>query len=181
MPNVQLKGEQVEYQGKPVPFCIPRLRGAQVEYQGSPVPLCIPRFRGMQVEHIHVPLTSGIIQNGIIDFYISLAAVVGTTLVSQITPADLLAYTELSSNTSFDAEAKWRYIIVQYLQKESGQIRNVYHRKNGAVWNGNLTFASNSAIGRWGKRGMIIRSVNDNELVLPPTRFYDGEGLVVVA
>lgn len=156
------------------------LAAVQVEYKGSPVPLSRPLLEQAQVEYIYSPTTStGIIQSGIVDPSMSLAVVAGTALTSQVTAADLLAYSEVSGNASFDAESKWRYLIVQYLHRISGQIRNVRHRKVGGVWVGYLVLDAVSATGYWDHRSTIIRANNGAELILLPTRFLSGESLVV--
>lgn len=91
----------------------------------------------MQAEYIRDPETSnGIIQGGIVDPAVSLTVSASVPLLSKIAAADLLAYSEVSSNANFDDEAKWRYLVVQYLHRVSGQIRNIHHRKNGSFWEG---------------------------------------------
>lgn len=157
------------------------LRSTQVEYRGSPVPLIFPQNLQTQIEYVFQPLTTGILQEGIVTTVFSRAAVAGVALTAQITPADLLAYVEVSGNTNFDAEAKWRYIIAQYLHRDSGQIFNIIHRDAGALWVGVLTFTTNSALGIWDKRSMIIHALTGVELILLPTRFFDGESLVLNA
>lgn len=180
MADVELHAVQVEYEGAPVPLARPLLQAVQVEYEGVPVPLARPALTGLQLEYVYDPdTTTGPIQGGIVNPLILLSTMAGVPILSRITPADLLAYTEVSSDTDFDAESKWRYIVVQYLHRETGQIRNIHHRKNGAVWEGYFIMLANSAQGYWDKRSILIRALNEAELILHPTRFLDEETLVV--
>lgn len=159
----------------------PELYSVQAEYRSSPVPGFIPDNRSSQVEYKYDPKYTGILRNGIAATVFSLAIIANVPQISQITPADLLAYAEVNTNSNFNAENLWRYIIVQYRHRTSGQIVNIVHRKVGAVWTGYLNLISTSATGTWVKRSTIIEDFNGNELILLPTRFQDGESLVIQA
>lgn len=153
----------------------------QTEYSGAPVPLARPLPRGTQQEYVYNPLTTGPLQNGIVDPLFSRAGIAGTPITIQLTPADLLTYSEISSNSSFDAESKWRFIVWHYLHSASGFTKKIILRKIGAVWNGTFTFTMSDPLGTWTKRTNIIKANTGAELILLPSRFVDGESIVLQA
>lgn len=179
---------QVEYQGEPVPFCLPRLsfveaeyRGNQVpyalpqlpsvelEYQGHRAPYALPRLGSFQLEYFSRPLTTGIKIAGAVVTSFSLASVVNTPLATEIKASDLLEFSEVTSNASFDSEDKWSHLVMVFWNESSGQMKNIVHVKIAGKWVGHVTFDSNTATGTWIMRSIIIHGTEGNELILLPS------------
>lgn len=162
-------------------MALAELRGVRVEYGPLVVPLARPFLLGVKLEYTAFAMPSGLVQNGVVDQLITLSISADTPLLSRIDPAELLAYTQVSSNTDFDAEAKWRYLVLQFMHRDSGQLRNVYQRKVGAFWEGYLVLEAGSPTGYWDHRSTMLKALTGSELILLPTRFLDGQSLVVRA
>lgn len=153
---------------------------SQIEYDGNPVPLARPFLRNnTQFEYIYDPLLSGPLQANVVTPLIFKSELANIPITMQITPSDLLAYSEVSTNSNFDAESKWRFIVVQHLNRDFNSFKNVILRKVGSVWKGYFSFSANASEGYWDKRSVLIKAKNGVQLILFPTRFYDGETIVL--
>jgi hypothetical protein len=162
----------------------PEVQGAQVEYEGNPVPLARPNPYSLQIEYRYLPLNSGVIGpvSGVVETLFSKSTQAGIILTSRVAPADLLAFSEVSTNSNFDAESKWSFLIVQYIHDASGQKLTSRHRKVGADWDDPYFFFPTTIhTGSFRKRAVIIVAKTGDELVLLPGNFGDGERITIVS
>lgn len=155
----------------------PELKSSQIECEGSPVPKVFPRLRTVQIEYEPRPKVSGLFKNWVSTVVFSRATDAGVNLVAQIVGEDLLDLAVVNTNTSFDAQSKWRYLVLQYINRSSGQTITVRLSYNDVddVWSGPAEFLSTSTLGTWEKRSIIIHAHTGLELVLTPTDIVGGD------
>jgi hypothetical protein len=94
----------------------------------------------------------------------------------------LLALPAVSGNTEFDTESKWLYIVLQYINDETGEKFTSRHRKVGADWDEPyFFFPSTISLGSLRKRAIIIVAKTGAELALLPATFTEGERIRILA
>lgn len=155
------------------------LRGVSIEYKGRSLPRAMPRVAGLSVEFTIHPYTSGILIGDKVNHNFSLAQYGDVILVSKLLTTDLEALPKVIADPAFADSADWDYVLVQYLNRSSGDILNLIHRASGSYHQGEMFIPSGFAVGFLDKRSVIIRNLSGNELILLPTDFEDGESLVL--
>lgn len=181
--TTELQGVGIEYEGNPTPVWKPKFRSAGVEYTPcNPVPVCMPRSRHVAIEYkaSDNPLTTGLVSGGQIIHYASKATMTDVELTSRIPPAVLLAISTVSNSEPHDAEAKWRYLLVQYINRQTNEIFNIVHRKVGANWDGKFFFPGTIELGSLAKRSVIIVAKTGPQLILLPTEFTVSENIHII-